>query len=197
MGTWAVPNTVEKIRILEEAMKQPLPASEFEAKYWNVIGDDGLMDMVVIAARKDPAADVRTAVAATLEAWARWYPLDHPWLEPWEAGVLERARFLAESYLDGDLADLVSAHTYNGGLANTPEAAAIKVADLINQRNGEEVHYKVARITSGIYAVQVPEADLMFRVETINGVAMVCEDADQMERLKHGLFEAEAPALRH
>ena len=45
-GTWAIPDTKEKVQKLKDILKQPLPASEAKDKMYDLVGDDELFDEI-------------------------------------------------------------------------------------------------------------------------------------------------------
>ena len=70
-GTWAVPDTPEAERKLEELMSQELPvgpdATNVTEQLYDLIGDDDLYDQLEQLARDDPDADARPLIQARLE----------------------------------------------------------------------------------------------------------------------------------
>ena len=83
MGTWALPQTVEKATKLQELLKKPLIAKNAESKIYDLIGDDDLFDAVINEQeRSGDNVDIRILVKFFLESF-----LDdqenatHPWEE--------------------------------------------------------------------------------------------------------------------
>ena len=70
-GTWAVPDTPEAERKLQELMSQELPvgpdATNATEQLYDVLGDDELFDQLEMLARDDPDADARPLIQARLE----------------------------------------------------------------------------------------------------------------------------------
>ena len=70
-GTWAVPDTPEAERKLQELMSQELPvgpdATNATEQIYDLIGDDELFDQLEMLARDDPDADARPLIQARLE----------------------------------------------------------------------------------------------------------------------------------
>ena len=70
-GTWAVPDTPEAERKLQELMAQELPvgpdATNATEQLFDLIGDDELYDQLEQLARDDPDADARPLIQARLE----------------------------------------------------------------------------------------------------------------------------------
>jgi hypothetical protein len=70
-GTWAVPDTPEAERRLQELMVQELPvgpdATNATEQLYDVLGDDELYDQLEALARDDPDADARPLIQARLE----------------------------------------------------------------------------------------------------------------------------------
>jgi hypothetical protein len=70
-GTWAVPDTPEAERRLQELMAQELPvgpdATNVTEQLYDVLGDDELYDQLEALARDDPDADARPLIQARLE----------------------------------------------------------------------------------------------------------------------------------
>lgn len=79
-GTWAVPDTPEKIKKLQAFMSQEQPVgpdavNATEALY-DIIGDDELFDQLAVLAQRDPDADARAAV--------RDWIVDHQYDPEWQ-----------------------------------------------------------------------------------------------------------------
>ena len=70
-GTWAVPDTPEAERKLQELMAQELPvgpdATNATEQLYDLIGDDELYDQLEQLARDDPDADARPMIQTRLE----------------------------------------------------------------------------------------------------------------------------------
>ena len=70
-GTWAVPDTPEAERKLQELMAQELPvgpdATNATEQLFDLVGDDELYDQLEQLARDDPDADARPLIQARLE----------------------------------------------------------------------------------------------------------------------------------
>lgn len=70
-GTWATPDTADKINDLVELLSKPLilgqDAADATAALGDIIGDDGLFDELGNLADQDPEADARPIVQAWLE----------------------------------------------------------------------------------------------------------------------------------
>jgi hypothetical protein len=62
-GTWAIPDTPAKEKELIKIFKKPLPASKSTKVLYNLIGDDGLYDLISRVEKEDGRdADVRGVV---------------------------------------------------------------------------------------------------------------------------------------
>ena len=70
-GTWAQPDSAEKINQLKDIMSKPLKvgadANDATGALYDIIGDDGLFDDLGELADQDPEADARGVVEAWLE----------------------------------------------------------------------------------------------------------------------------------
>lgn len=70
-GTWAVPDTPEAERRLQELMTQELPvgpdATNATEQLYDILGDDELYDQLEALARENPDADARPLIQARLE----------------------------------------------------------------------------------------------------------------------------------
>jgi hypothetical protein len=70
-GTWAVPNSDEQVRDLQELMSQPLLAGvdgeNATAALYDLLGDDDLSDRIYDASRGSPEMDVRPIIEMWLE----------------------------------------------------------------------------------------------------------------------------------
>jgi hypothetical protein len=70
-GTWAVPDTPEAERKLQELMAQELPvgpdATNVTEQLYDILGDDDLYDQLEALARENPDADARPLIQARLE----------------------------------------------------------------------------------------------------------------------------------
>ena len=70
MGTWALPQTVEKAKKLQALLKQPLPAKNAESKIYDLIGDDDLFDSILNEkTRAGDNVDIRILVKFFLESF--------------------------------------------------------------------------------------------------------------------------------
>jgi len=192
MGSWAYPNTVERVRRLESLMETPVRAEGAEELLHDLIGDDSLLDNIHLAKGNDPAADVRPAIASTLEEWTRWYSVEQ-FMDPWEPGTRERVRELATSFADADYAGLFP-RPLN---PDTPDAAVAIVQNILGDDPDRPVtdYDKVRRIMPGVYAVVDPDEGTLFRVETARNLVIPAHE-DVEADLKAELFGV-APALRH
>jgi hypothetical protein len=66
-GVWAVPNTVEKVKLLRKTLNSPIPAGQAAKILVGLIGDDNLFDLIGEIEDEDPNQDVR----ATIYGWLR------------------------------------------------------------------------------------------------------------------------------
>ena len=70
-GTWATPDTPEKMERLKQLMTEPLPvgadAMDATQQLYDLVGDDQLFDQLGELAAQDPAADARQIVQQRLE----------------------------------------------------------------------------------------------------------------------------------
>ena len=70
MGTWALPQTLEKAKKLQALLKQPLPAKNAESKIYDLIGDDDLFDSILNEqTRAGDDVDVRSLIQFFLESF--------------------------------------------------------------------------------------------------------------------------------
>lgn len=106
MGTWACPNTREQMDRLERLMALPIPASHAADAFSGLLGDDDLFDTIGMAEDRNPSADIRPLVALTLELWGNWTP-DVNFTDGRTWDVAERARRIAQEYVDFDLTKLI------------------------------------------------------------------------------------------
>lgn len=70
-GTWAMPETPEQLKRLQQLMSEPLPvgpdATNATELLYDILGDDRLFDQLEELAAQDPDADARETVQARLE----------------------------------------------------------------------------------------------------------------------------------
>ena len=70
MGTWALPQNVEKATKLKNLFKKPLIAKNAESKIYDLIGDDDLFDAIINEQeRSGDNVDIRILVKFFLESF--------------------------------------------------------------------------------------------------------------------------------
>jgi hypothetical protein len=82
MGTWALPQSLEKAKKLQNLLKKPLIVLDAENKLYDLLGDDDLFDSIVEEQKVfGDDLDVRGLVKSSLEGF-----LDHQKhaLKPWD-----------------------------------------------------------------------------------------------------------------
>jgi hypothetical protein len=104
-GTWAMPDTPEKIQALKAFMSKEQPVgpdavNAAEALY-NIIGDDDLFDRLAELARFDPDADARIVV----KDWILDHQFDDQWQDMLRPVSVELGADDQEQNLDIDLGD--------------------------------------------------------------------------------------------
>ena len=68
MGTWALPQSLEKAKKLQNLLKKPLIALDAENKLYDLLGDDNLFDSIIEEQRVfGDDLDVRDLVKFSLE----------------------------------------------------------------------------------------------------------------------------------
>lgn len=182
MGTWATPNTVEKIAQLEQAMSTPMTGPKALQLLYPILGDDDLFDNIEIVQEKNAEADVRPVIAATLEEWTRWRS-PSTFTRVWEPGVRERLRDLAQRFRETEFLDLYDRVL----LADSKPAIQGHVAALIGDDPTNAAEYEIRKVMSGVYAVNVPGEIDLYRVDLVWGLIEVADD-DQRDGLRNELF---------
>lgn len=89
MGTWSSPTTVAKAEALSRLMENPVPARNADNDLYDLMGDDGLFDMIAAAREVGKDCDVRSLVVAKLDEWLNWME-QSDWTKRWEPGAEER-----------------------------------------------------------------------------------------------------------
>lgn len=188
MGAWAVPSTHEKVAILEHDMTSGISAGRARDELYYVIGNDTLWDMLDDLDHHTPTADVRPLIAAYLEELARW-SLPSDFLHPWELGVKEKLAFLAGRFEHEALPPF-----WKLAVADDPDAACSKVEEILGDpTDGEGTRNFVARrIAPGVYAVDYPAADRLYRVECRYGLVIEAREELRSE-LREAIFQENAP----
>lgn len=70
MGTWALPQTTEKAKKLQELMKLPLPAKIASDRLYDLVGDDDLFDKILSVKNEyGKDHDVRDLVKSSLQSF--------------------------------------------------------------------------------------------------------------------------------
>ena len=95
MGTWALPQNVEKAKKLQDLLKEPLHAKNAESKIYDLIGDDDLFDSIINEQKRSGNdADVRALVKFFLESF-----LDDQEnaTKPWELEAVKICREICKS----------------------------------------------------------------------------------------------------
>lgn len=104
-GTWAMPDTPEKVQALKAFMskEQPLGPDAMNATsaLYNIIGDDDLFDRLAELARFDPDADARIVV----KDWIQDHQFDEQWQDMLRPVSVELGADDQEQNLDIDLDD--------------------------------------------------------------------------------------------
>ena len=68
MGTWALPQTKEKAKKLQNLLQKPLIALDAENKLYDILGDDDLFDSIIEEQRVfGDDLDIRNLVKSSLE----------------------------------------------------------------------------------------------------------------------------------
>jgi len=82
-GTWALPDSPKAQQILKRLMSKPVKlgknGKQAKSKFWNIIGDDELMDQIYAAGTKDPNGDARPIVQKWMDKeltdeWKQYHP---------------------------------------------------------------------------------------------------------------------------
>ncbi len=101
-GTWAIPNTLKKVKELEKLFKRPLPKKDIR-KLWNLVGNDMLMDTIEDVYRDSEEGsqneDIRWIVADWI--WKNWISpkaKNINWLVKWEPEAWEKLTEIAKRY---------------------------------------------------------------------------------------------------
>ncbi|MDA9231370.1 hypothetical protein N9O56_02245 [Rickettsiales bacterium] len=81
MGTWALPQSLEKAKKLQNLLKKPLIALDAESKLYDLLGDDDLFDSIIEEQRVfGDDLDVRDLVKFSLEYFLKNYKnATNPW----------------------------------------------------------------------------------------------------------------------
>lgn len=188
MGTWSSPTTVAKADELARLMQAPIPARNADNALYDLMGDDGLFDMVVAAREVGKDCDVRSLVVVKLDEWLNWKePAD--WTRRWEPGAEERLVALYDRYRE-----TISGNDVLHSIARFPgrKAARMAVAWALDLDPGRTKALEVADWTApGVYAVATPD-DRVFRFDTVDGV-VVEAPADRRELILNAV-RGEAPS---
>lgn len=170
MGTWAIPQTDDAVRRIEDLMASPIAASRATDLLYPLVGDDTLFDMIGLAADRDPGVDVRPLVAITLDEWSNWMS-DVRFSRPWEDGCRARLRDLAHSHSGVAVEDLVSRVM----VPDTPEGVRLAYALLFEVPEAAPEFEVAATEVPGVYAVLEAASGSLSRLEVVFGVVSQAE----------------------
>jgi hypothetical protein len=82
-GTWALPKSPKAQQALKTLMSKPIKfgkdGKEAQQKFWNILGDDDLMDKIYAAGKKDPNGDARPVIQKwmdkeLIDGWKQYHP---------------------------------------------------------------------------------------------------------------------------
>jgi nuclear transport factor 2 (NTF2) superfamily protein len=85
-GTWALPKSPKAQQILKRLMSKPIKlgknGEEAQSKFWNILGDDTLMDQIYAAGTKNSNGDARPVVQKWMDKeliddWAKYHPKNY------------------------------------------------------------------------------------------------------------------------
>jgi len=165
MGTWSSPTTVAKAEALSRLMENPIPARDADNDLYDLMGDDGLFDMIAAAREVGKGCDVRSLVVAKLDEWLNWMePSD--WTKRWEPGAEEKLLSVfnrhREAICESDV--LHSIVKFSGSKAARDAVAWVLEMDARKAKELEVVDWLVP----SVFVVIAPD-ERVFRFDGVDG----------------------------
>lgn len=168
MGTWSSPTTVAKAAELGRLMENPIPARDADDALYDLMGDDGLFDMIVAAREVGRDCDVRGLVVAKLDEWLNWKePAE--WTRRWEPGAEERLIGIFDGYR-GSICESDVLHSIVRFPGEKAARDAVAWALDLDARQAKALEVK-EWVVPNVLAVVTPD-DRVFRFDSVDGCSV-------------------------